>query len=322
MIKTGVIGVGHMGQHHARILSEIKDSNLVGVCDIDENRGKEISKKVKCKYFKDRNKLLEETEAIIIASPTMTHYEIALDAIKRGNHILVEKPISFDLNEADDIIEKTEENGLKLLIGHVERFNPALIAAEEKIEQPLFIEAHRLSPFYGRGTDVSVVLDLMVHDIDITIKCVNSPIEHISAAGVPVITDSIDIAHARLEFENGSVANITASRISLSKLRKIRFWQKYSYVSVDTLNENVYLYKRVINDGIPEIVDEEIEVGKDEPLNLEVSSFVDSCLGKNEISIPPSEARQALATAYRILKCIEDRAERVDIELSPDYYRQ
>jgi len=315
MLKSGVIGVGHMGHHHARILSELPDSELVGICDIDESRGKEIAKKYNCSFFKDRKELLKLTDVVVIATSTSTHRDIALDALKQGNHILIEKPISLDLKEAEEIISTALEKNLLLKVGYVERFNPAILAARGIVENPLFIEAHRLSPFYGRGTDVSVVLDLMVHDLDIILQCIKSPIEHISACGIPVLTDNIDIANARLEFKNGAIANLTASRISLGKLRKIRFWQKYSYISVNSLNKKVIVYHRTINNGMPEITEEEIEVPIEEPLRLEIQSFIDVCSENKKIEVNTEETRAAFTLAHQILDRIESRANRVNIIL-------
>ncbi|MBA7687847.1 hypothetical protein ES703_96320 [subsurface metagenome] len=188
------------------------------------------------------------------------------------------------------------------------------------VQNPLFIEAHRLSPFYGRGVDVSVVLDLMVHDLDIILNYVKSPVKHISAGGVPVLTNYIDIANARLEFENGAIANITASRISLMKLRKIRFWQKYSYVSVDTLNRKVGVFYREINNGQPEIKEEDINVPTDEPLQLQNQSFIDACIGKRDIEFTPEEAKASLDLAHKILDKIVSRAKKLDFKLEREEY--
>ncbi len=320
MIKCGVIGIGHMGKHHARILSELPECKLIGVCDIDRDKGQKIANKYNCSYFSDIKELLSKTEAVIISTPTNTHREISIEALNHGNHVLVEKPISLDLKEADEIISVASNNNRSLQVGHIERFNPAILASEEIIHNPLFIEAHRLSPFYGRGADVSVVLDLMVHDLDIILKSVNSQVKHISAGGVPVLTNSIDIANARLEFENGAIANITASRISLMKLRKIRFWQKYSYVSVDTLNRKVAAFYRELNNGQPEIREEEVNVSTEEPLRLQAKSFINACLGKKDVDTSPEEAREALALAHKILDKIEGRAKRVNIKLEHEEY--
>lgn len=315
MIKCGVIGIGHMGKHHTRILSEMKNTNLVGISDIDEESGKKTAKKYKCKFFQDYSDLLKETDCIIISTPTSTHRDISIKAFNTGNHVFIEKPISLDLKEADEIIKTGKKSKLLLQIGHIERFNPAILAAEKVVKNPLFIEAHRLSPFYGRGIDVSVILDLMVHDLDIILKTVKSPVKNVSAAGVPVLTDNIDIANARLEFGNGAIANITASRISSIKIRKIRFWQKYSYVSVDSLNKKVNVFHRELKNGEPEINEEEVYVSTEEPLFLEDKSFIDACLGKNSVQVKPEEARNALALAQKILEEIKKRAKKANIEL-------
>jgi len=316
MIKCGVIGVGHMGKHHTRILAAMKNTKLVGISDINEETGNKIAKTYKCKFFRDYRDLLKETDCIVIATPTNTHRDISIKALDTGNHVFIEKPISLDIKEADEIIKTAKKSNLLLQIGHIERFNPAILAAERIIKNPLFIEAHRLSPFYGRGIDVSVILDLMVHDLDIILKTVEAPVKNISAAGVPVLTDNIDIANARLEFENGAIANITASRISLIKIRKIRFWQKYSYVSVDSLNKKVNVFHRELKNGEPEINEEEVYVSTEEPLLLQNKAFIDACSGEKPIQVSPEEARNALALAHKILEEIKKRAEKVNVKLS------
>jgi predicted dehydrogenase len=316
MIKCGVIGVGHMGKHHTRILAEIKKVKLVGISDIDYKLGKKIAKTYKCKYFSNYMDLLKETNCIFVATPTNTHRNISIKALDCGNNVFIEKPISFDLKEADEIIEKAKKSNHVLQVGHIERFNPAIIAAKKVIKKPLFIEAHRLSPFYGRGIDVSVVLDLMVHDLDIILHTVESPIKTVSAGGVPVLTENVDIANARLEFENGATANITASRISLMKVRKIRFWQKYSYVSVDCLNKKVNVFHRELKNDEPEINEEEIHVSTEEPLFLQNNAFIDACLGKTSVQMKGEDARNALALAHIILEEIKNRAKKVNIDLS------
>lgn len=320
MIKSGVIGVGHMGKHHTRILAEIPECELIGVCDIDKDKGQKIAKEYNCTFHDNIKELLSKTDVVIIATPTNTHRDITIEALNKGNHVLVEKPISLDLKEADEIITAASRNNLILQVGHIERFNPAILASKKVVQNPLFIEAHRLSPFYGRGVDVSVVLDLMVHDLDIILNYVKSPVKHISAGGVPVLTNYIDIANARLEFENGAIANITASRISLMKLRKIRFWQKYSYVSVDTLNRKVGVFYREINNGQPEIKEEDINVPTDEPLLLQNQSFIDACIGKRDIEFTPEEAKASLALAHKILDKIVSRAKKLDFKLEREEY--
>jgi predicted dehydrogenase len=316
MIKCGVIGVGHMGKHHTRILATMKKAKLVGISDINEDTGKKTAETYACKFFPNYSDLLKETNCVFIATPTNTHRDISIRAFDAGNHVFIEKPISFDLKEADEIIEKANKSKLVLQVGHIERFNPAIIAAKKIIKNPLFIEAHRLSPFYGRGIDVSVVLDLMVHDLDIILCTVESPLKNVSAGGVPVLTENVDIANARLEFENGAIANITASRISLIKVRKIRFWQKYSYVSVDCLNKKVNIFHREIKNDEPEINEEEVHVSTEEPLFLQNKAFIEACLGESPLMITPGEARNALALAHRILEEIKTRAKKVNIDLS------
>jgi predicted dehydrogenase len=316
MIKCGVIGVGHMGKHHTRILAAMKKNKLVGISDIDEEKGKKIAKTYSCKFFSNYMDLLKETDCVFIATPTNTHKDISIKAFDTGNHVFIEKPISLELKEADEIIKTAKESKLLLQIGHIERFNPAILAAKKVVENPLFIEAHRFSPFYGRGIDVSVILDLMVHDLDIILETVNSKIKTISAGGVPVLTDNIDIANARLEFEDGAIANITSSRISLMKVRKIRFWQKYSYVSVDCLNKKVNVFHRELKNDAPEIREEEVHVSTEEPLFLQNKAFIGACTGEKQIQVKPEEARNALALAHKILKEIKKRAKKVNIKLS------
>ncbi len=316
MVKCGVIGVGHMGKHHTRILATMKKIKLVGISDIDQGTGKKIAKTYNCNFFQNYKDLLKETNCVFIATPTNTHKDISIKALNEGNHVFIEKPISLDLKEADAIIETAKKSKLILQVGHIERFNPAILAAKKIIKNPLFIEAHRFSPFYGRGIDVSVVLDLMVHDLDIILNTVASPIKTVSAGGVPVLTDNVDIANARLEFENGAIANITSSRISLMKVRKIRFWQKYSYVSVDCLNKKVNIFHREVQNDEPEINEEEVYVSTEEPISLQCKAFINACLGKNSVQITPEEARNSLALAHKILDEIKKRAKKVNINLS------
>jgi len=316
MIKCGVIGVGHMGKHHTRILATMKKAKLVGVADIDQITGKKIAKTYNCKFFPNYIDLLKETNCTVIATPTNTHRDISIKALNSGNHVFIEKPISLDLKEADEIIKTAKNSNFILQVGHIERFNPAILAAKKIINNPLFIEAHRFSPFYGRGIDVSVVLDLMIHDLDIILTSVESPLKTISAGGVSVLTDNVDIANARLEFENGAIANVTSSRISIMKVRKIRFWQKYSYVSVDCLNKKVNIFHKKVKNNEPTINEEEIRVSTKEPLFLQCKAFIDACLGEKPVQITPEEARNALALAHKILDKIKERAKKVNINLT------
>lgn len=307
-----------MGKHHARILSSIENIELVGISDLEEKKGKKIATEYSCEFFSNYEELLKKTKCIFIATPTNTHRDIAIKSLKAKNHIFIEKPISLDINEAEEIIKTAKKSNLLLQIGHIERFNPALLAAKKFIEKPLFIEAHRLSPFFGRGTDVSVVLDLMVHDLDIILNTVKSGVKTISAAGVPVLTDNIDIANARIEFENGAIANVTASRISQTKVRKIRFWQKDSYVSVDYLNKKVNIFRKETKNGETEIKEEKVLASSEEPLFLQNKAFLDACSGKKLLQFKPEEAKNALALAQNISEEIKKRTKKINFETSPE----
>jgi len=243
MIKAGVLGAGHLGKIHLRLLNESDRYELVGFYDPDKKNAQIVSKEKGYKYFDTPEALLEAVDMVDIVTPTLSHHEIAMLSLKNGKHIFIEKPIANNVDEANEITDFAKANNLLGQVGHVERFNPAFKAAISSITEPMFIESHRLSEFNPRGTDVPVVLDLMIHDIDIVLSLVKSPIKSVSASGVSVISETPDIANARIEFENGCVANLTASRISLKTMRKIRFFQKDAYISVDFLEKNVEIVK-------------------------------------------------------------------------------
>lgn len=238
MINIGVLGAGHLGKIHLKCLSGLPELfNIVGFYDPNEDVGKKVVEEFGFTYFSSIDKLIEEVDAIDIVTPTLNHYECALKAIKAGKHIFVEKPLTETPEQAMELMQLCEKAALTAQVGHVERFNPAFIAAKEYIHQPMFIETHRLAEFNPRGTDVPVVLDLMIHDIDIVLHSVPSEVKAISASGVAVVSDTPDIANARIEFENGCVANLTASRISLKNMRKTRLFQKDAYITVDFLEK-------------------------------------------------------------------------------------
>lgn len=243
MLKVGVLGAGHLGKIHLRLLKQSEHYELVGFYDADEENGKKVEDEFGYHFFKSIDDLIEAVDMVDIVTPTLSHYDCAKKAIAKGKHIFIEKPITNTVEEAEHIRELLAEHGLRGQVGHVERFNPAYLAVKNEIKTPMFIETHRLSEFNPRGTDVPVVLDLMIHDIDIILSIVKSKIKHISASGVAVISDTPDIANARLEFENGCVANLTASRISLKKMRKARFFQKDAYISVDFLTKKCEVVK-------------------------------------------------------------------------------
>ena len=243
MIKIGVVGAGHLGKIHLKLLNSSKRFQLMGFYDTDLKISKELSDKEGYKCFSNLDNMLDNVEAIDIVSPTSTHYNIAKQAILSNKHIFIEKPITNNIDHAKDIIQLSKKNNVIGQVGHVERFNPAYVKAFNHIEDPMFIESHRLSDFNPRGTDVSVIMDLMIHDIDIVLNTVKSKIKKINASGVSIISDSPDIANARIEFENKCVANLTASRISLKKMRKTRIFQKDAYISIDFLEKELQIVK-------------------------------------------------------------------------------
>jgi predicted dehydrogenase len=243
MLKVGVLGAGHLGKIHLRLLNESPEYNLIGFYDPDAVNGKDVESEFGYPYFENMDSLMDKVDVVDIVTPTLSHYECAKKAMEKGKHVFIEKPITNTLEEAEEllIIEKT--NQVKGQVGHVERFNPAFTAVKNNILDPMFIETHRLAEFNPRGTDVPVVLDLMIHDIDVILSVVNSKVKRINASGVSVISNSPDIANARIEFENGCVANLTASRISLKNMRKSRFFQRDAYISVDFLEKQVEVVK-------------------------------------------------------------------------------
>ena len=243
MLKAGVLGAGHLGKIHLRLLNQSPKFELVGFYDADGTNANKISKELGYHNFKSVEDLINAVDVVDIVTPTLSHYECAKQAIAKGKHIFIEKPITNTVEEAEHIRHLLAEHNLKGQVGHVERFNPAFLAVRDKIENPMFIETHRLAEFNPRGTDVPVVLDLMIHDIDIILSVVKSKVKQISASGVSVISDTPDIANARIEFENGCVANLTASRISLKSMRKSRFFQKDAYISVDFLDKKCEVVK-------------------------------------------------------------------------------
>ena len=243
MLKAGVLGAGHLGKIHLRLLKQSEKYNLVGFYDADEENGKKVEAEFGYKFFNSIDALIDAVDVVDIVTPTLSHYGCAKQAIAKGKHIFIEKPITNTVEEAEHIRELLAEHNLRGQVGHVERFNPAYIAVKDDINSPMFIETHRLAEFNPRGTDVPVVLDLMIHDIDIILSVVKSKVKSVSASGVAVISDTPDIANARLEFENGCVANLTASRISLKKMRKARFFQKDAYISVDFLEKKCEVVK-------------------------------------------------------------------------------
>jgi predicted dehydrogenase len=312
-IKVGVVGVGYLGQHHARIYSKMPGVNLVGVADIDGEKARVIAGQTGCQAYSDFTDLLGKVQAVSIVVPTVLHHKVALRFLQAGVDVLLEKPMTVTLEEADHLISEAENNKVLLQIGHLERFNSVVRALEGRIEKPRFIESHRLGPFVDRGTDVHVVLDLMIHDIDIILSLVNSPVELIRAVGIPVISSQIDIANARIEFANGCVANVTASRVSREKMRKIRIFQPDAYLSLDYLQQEVTVCQRRVEEKEerPQLHVERLEIQKEEPLQAEIVSFIECVLARKRPLVAGQEGREALRVALEILNGI-NRYENVD----------
>ncbi|MEG9326404.1 Gfo/Idh/MocA family oxidoreductase [Salinimicrobium catena] len=243
MLKAGVLGAGHLGKIHLRLLQESKKFELVGFYDVDETNGRKIEDEFGYTYFHNLDDLIAAVDVVDVVTPTLSHFETGKKAITAGKHLFIEKPITNTVDEAENLVALAKEYGVKGQVGHVERFNPAFMAVAPKIDNPMFIEAHRLAEFNPRGTDVPVVLDLMIHDIDAILSVVKSEVKNVTASGVSVISETPDIANARIEFENGCVANLTASRISLKNMRKARFFQRDAYISVDFLEKKCEVVK-------------------------------------------------------------------------------
>ena len=317
-LKTAVVGVGSLGQHHARNYAEIAqtgETEFVGVCDSNEENAKQIAEKIGCDYFTDWRELLDKVDAVSIVTPTETHAEIACVFLERGIHVLVEKPIAKTLEETDSIIEAAEKSGAKLMVGHLERFNPAMVALRPHVTKPLYFEIHRVSPFPNRSLDVDVVLDVMIHDLDAVQWLVGEPVKvsAIHAVGIPVISDKVDAANARIEFENGAVANITASRIGTEKIRKTRFYQTNSYVVLDYATKFASVTSLAPNAIHPllGININRLEIEDVEPLRAEIKAFLDSIANDETPPITGADGRRALDLALGVSAKIEHHAARV-----------
>jgi predicted dehydrogenase len=302
-LRVGVIGVGHLGRHHARILSNLEDVQLVAVADIKPDRAEQIGRPLGARATSDYRDLLGGVDAVTIAVPTELHGEIAVPFLERGIPVLVEKPLARTLTEADRILAAACASHTTLAVGHTERHNPAVRAASTVIANPRFIEVHRLGTFPERSLDIDVVFDLMIHDLDIVLSLVRSEIETIDAVGVPVLTDRVDIANARLRFANGCIANLTASRISRERVRKIRFFQPDAYVSIDYAEQECEVYRLVRGNGPrPNIEGGPIAVEHEEPLRREMIDFISAARTGAEPAVTGEQGRRALVVATQIVE--------------------
>ena len=300
-VRIGVIGVGYLGQHHERIYSELENVELTAVVDIDKKKADAFAEKYGCKAYYDYKYILNEVDAVSIVTPTTTHYSIALDCIKAGKDILIEKPITMNVKEAEKLINEAEKRDCIIQVGHLERYNPAVLAASEMIKKPLFIESERLSPFLGRGTDVDVTLDLMIHDIDIILSLISSPVKDIRAVGAKVLTDKIDVAKAWLAFENGCIALATVSRLSPEKLRRLKVFQKDSYISIDYQSSEIKRHFRT-KEGISFAV---TKPENKEPLKEELKDFINCVKERRRPTVSAVEGKNALKIVLEISKIIK-----------------
>ena len=316
LIKIGVFGAGHLGKIHLKLLNESKKFNLLGFHDVNPDYSMKIEKEFGYKYFEDSNLLIESSDAIAIITPTPSHFEIAMKCIEKNKHIFIEKPIAYSVEEAEEIVKFSKEKKIIGQVGHVERFNPAFNSINKMIGNPMFIESHRLSEFNPRGTDVSVVLDLMIHDIDIILSLITSDIKNISSSGVSVISNTPDIANARIEFQNGAVANLTSSRISLKNMRKLRFFQKETYISVDLYNKKAEVVKMVdapkqldqfaltlenAEGKRKQIIYKNPKVINNNAIQIELENFANSINNGVKSIVSLEDATRALKVAYSII---------------------
>jgi len=306
-IRTAVIGVGHLGKYHARICHESPSIDLVGIVDVKEEVARKAAEEHGTAWFTDVRAVLDKIDAAHVVVPTDKHFEIAKILLEAGKHVLLEKPMTTTVEEADALLALARKHDCVLQVGHVERFNPAIIGIQKVLTQPIFIEVHRLSPFNPRGTEVGVVLDLMIHDLDIILHLVRSEVEKIEAVGVPVLTGREDIANARLSFANGCVANVTASRVSAERMRKIRFFQSDAYISLDYVAQNARIFRR---DGW-QIHDEVINFSGEQPLQKEIQSFVDCVRDGTRPAVSGEEGRNALDVATRVTEAVHAHLKRL-----------
>jgi len=305
-LRLGVVGVGHLGSLHAQKYASMGDINLVGLADVDHRRAREAAHKYNTKAFSSHSELISQVDGISLAVPTLSHFEIGYEILNHGVHLLIEKPITLRVGDADRLIEKAKRNGLILQTGHIERFNPVVAKMKALISQPVFIESHRLNRFTERGTDVDVVLDLMIHDLDIVLHLIQSEIREIEAVGMPVVTDKIDFANVRMLFGNGTVANLTASRVSSRALRIVRIFQPDNYISVDYNLRKIGVTRFIspLNHSVDTF-------GDSDPLADQIKSFVECIKKGREPEVSGDDGRRALAVALSIVDQIKRKTNTV-----------
>jgi predicted dehydrogenase len=304
-VRVGVIGVGHLGQHHARLLASLDGVELVGICDTNRARAGEIAAKFGGEIFADSRELLSRVDAVTVAVPTIAHVDVALPFLDAGIATLVEKPIAPSVQDADRLVSAAERGGALLATGHTERFNPAVSKALPLISEPRFIEIHRLGTFPERSLDIDVIFDLMIHDLDLLLSVVKSEVTQIEAVGVNVLTPKADIANARLRFASGCIANVTASRISRERVRKARFFQNDAYVSIDYAAQELEVFRLMKGGARPIIQGGKIAVDNEEPLRRELEDFIDAVRSRRLPGVTGADGRDALALATRVAERME-----------------
>jgi predicted dehydrogenase len=317
MLKIGVFGVGHLGKFHLNNWKEIPGTELIGFYDPNDDTAKEVAEKYQLPRFLDADALIDACDAIDVVAPTNYHFEWCEKAIKKGKHVFVEKPLANTMDEARQLVKLAKESGIKFQVGHVERFNPAFLAIKDMPLNPMFIEVHRLAQFNPRGTEVSVILDLMIHDIDIVLSIVKSDVKSISASGVGVLTETPDMANVRIEFNNGCVANLTSSRISMKKMRKLRIFQKYAYIGIDFLNKkteiiklkepqdtNVFAFDIETPSGKKTIAMANPIVPEVNAIKRELEEFRDAILNNTRTVVSEMDGLMAMDVAHQILEKI------------------
>jgi len=307
-LSSAVIGVGYLGQYHAEKHRNIAGINLTAVVDADLKRAQEIANRLDTQALSDYQSLLGKVDLVSIASPTASHYQVAKDFLQAGSHVLVEKPITVTVAQAQELVDIAKEKNLVLQVGHLERFNPALLSLDQTELKPMFIESHRLAPFTQRGADVNVILDLMIHDIDIILNIVGSEVKEIAASGTSVLSNDIDIANVRLAFENGCVANVTASRVSVKTERKMRFFQQDHCISVDFQNKTLNTYQKGETEnaaGIPEIIKQESHFDNSDAIMAETEAFIKAIRNGSRPIVSGEDGKRALQTAIRISELLK-----------------
>lgn len=310
-LRAGVIGVGHLGQHHARLYASLPGAQLVGVTDQSVERAQTIAARHGVRVFRTADELLSQVDVVSVAVPTSGHYAVAKACLQAGKHVLVEKPIAVTPAEAQELVELAKQRGCCLQVGHSERFNPIMALMRPHIGRPVFIECHRLSSFSERGTDVDVILDLMIHDLDLVLSLNPGPVEEVRAAGVAVLSSSIDIANARIQFRSGCVANLTSSRVSTNKMRRLRLFQRDSYVAIDFQTRHGMISRRNAKAGEkPTVEVEQLQGGEDEPLKLQLASFLHAAGRGTRPVVSGEDGAAAVEVAHQVLQAIATFAAR------------